>query len=95
MSGGTFDYKQYQINDIIEDMESFKIKLNKKDNNDEEFSLNEYVEDHIRFEKELDNALEVLKKAKIYVQRIDWFIAGDDGEESFYKRLKEDMKEIQ
>lgn len=26
------------------------------------------------------------------MQRIDWLIAGDDGEETFHRRLKEDLE---
>jgi hypothetical protein len=29
--------------------------------------------------------------AKIYAQRVDWFLSGDDGEETFHERLKEDL----
>jgi len=33
----------------------------------------------------------VLRKAAIYAQRIDWLLSGDDGEESFLERLKEEL----
>lgn len=36
----------------------------------------------------------LLKKAQVYAQRIDWLISGDDGEETFLKRLKEDLEKI-
>jgi hypothetical protein len=32
--------------------------------------------------------------AAIYVQRIDWLMSGDDGEESFMRRLKEELDEL-
>lgn len=35
--------------------------------------------------------LDILRKAEIYVQRIDWLLSGDDGEETFLKRLNEDL----
>jgi hypothetical protein len=38
--------------------------------------------------------LEILRKAEIYAQRIDWLISGDDGEESFLERLKEDLGKL-
>jgi hypothetical protein len=31
--------------------------------------------------------------AQIYTQRIDWLVSGDDGEDSFRERLKEDLEE--
>lgn len=41
--------------------------------------------------EELKKGVEVLKKASIYAHRIDWLLSEDDGEESFYKRLQEDL----
>jgi hypothetical protein len=32
--------------------------------------------------------------AEIYAQRIDWLLSGDDGEDSFRKRLKEDLERL-
>lgn len=40
---------------------------------------------------EFKNAYEILRKAEIYAQRVDWLLAGDDGEESFIERLKKDL----
>ena len=39
-------------------------------------------------------AIDLLKKAEVYAQRIDWYISGDDGEESFLRRLKEDLEKL-
>jgi len=38
--------------------------------------------------------LEILKNAEVYAQRIDWYLSGDDGEESFLSRLKEDLEKL-
>jgi hypothetical protein len=32
--------------------------------------------------------------AEIYAQRIDWLLSGDDGEDSFRERLKEDLEKL-
>lgn len=32
-----------------------------------------------------------LKLANIYLHRIDWLLSGDDGEDSFHSRLKEEL----
>lgn len=45
--------------------------------------------------QEFRNGVEILKKASVYAQRIDWLISGDDGEDSFHKRLKEDLKKLE
>ena len=45
--------------------------------------------------QEFRNGVKILKKASVYAQRIDWLISGDDGEDSFHKRLKEDLKKLE
>ena len=44
--------------------------------------------------KELKKGLAILRKAYIYAQRIDWLLSGDDGEESFHKRLKKELDNL-
>ncbi len=36
--------------------------------------------------------LKTIQRAKIYLDRIDWLFAGDDGEDSFMKRTEEELK---
>jgi hypothetical protein len=108
MSGGTFDYNQYRIRDIANDIEQEIAKSGKpksqrelKDeggwrDNDEWYKkhpedLNHYkLRDEIL--EEFKNAYEMLRKAEIYAQRVDWYLAGDDGEDSFLERLKSDLE---
>lgn len=47
-----------------------------------------YTEETI---KEFRNAVDALRRAEIYAQRVDYLICGDDEEESFHSRLKEDL----
>ena len=106
MSGGTFDYNQYRIRDIARRVE-YEISKNGKPKTQRELKAEswrdpswykEYPEDlnHYKYPDEViaefKKAYEMLRKAEIYAQRIDWLLAGDDGEESFLKRLKEDME---
>ena len=44
--------------------------------------------------KEFKKGLAILKKAYVYAQRIDWLLSADDGEESFHKRLKEELDNL-
>ena len=44
--------------------------------------------------KEFKKGLSILRRADIYVQRIDWLLSDDDGEESFHKRLKEELDNL-
>ena len=39
-------------------------------------------------------AINALKVAAVYAQRVDWFLSGDDGEESLVSRLAEDLKKL-
>ena len=45
--------------------------------------------------EEFKKGLKILKMAAIYTQRIDWLLSGDDGEDSFKKRLKENLDELE
>lgn len=42
--------------------------------------------------EEIKKGLDILNKATIYVERIDGLMSGDDSEETFLKRLKDDLK---
>jgi hypothetical protein len=57
----------------------------------EELSYHSYPEDIIEKFKE---AVYILRKACIYAQRIDWFLSGDDGEDSFRERLVEELNKL-
>ena len=37
---------------------------------------------------------DILIQAYLYVQRIDWLVSGDDSEDGFHERLKEDLSEV-
>lgn len=85
MSGGYFNYKQYQIGEIIESIESAILQEELTDSDES----NGFSTDTIN---EFKNAVSILKCAELYAQRIDWLMSGDDGEDSFHRRLKDDME---
>lgn len=88
MSGGHFDYKQYDIGQIADSIDQLIINNNK---------LNEYNYANNFSEKTLNQfrrGTDLCKKAQIFAQRIDWLVSGDDDEESFYNRLKEDLNKL-
>ena len=41
--------------------------------------------------REISNGLDYLNLAGIYTQRLDWLFSGDDGEDSFFERLEEEL----
>ena len=56
---------------------------------------NYYAEYSDKTINEFKKGLDLIKKANVYINRIDYLISGDDGEESFHNRLSEDMNKIQ
>lgn len=90
MSGGYFDYSEYHIGTIVDDIE----KLVNGGTNVDEYYSKEYKNYSDETKQELKNALEILRKAEVYAHRIDWLLSGDDGEESFHKNLKEDLDNL-
>ena len=107
MSGGTFDYGQRHIRTIAEHIEdeiarSGKPKTQHELKDDFPWRDKEYYEkypedlNHYKYPDEIitefKNAYKALRKAEIYAQRVDWLLAGDDGNETFLERLKEDME---
>lgn len=84
MSGGYFEYQQYHIQDIIEKLEETKVKIE----NDEEYHQYDRKEELLQ---EISNGIGYLNLAQIYTQRLDWLFSGDDGEDSFFERLEEEI----
>jgi len=89
MSGGYFDYYQHYITSIAEDV------YNLIESNDDT-TLNQYGDTnglhypgHII--EHFKEGLKVLEQAAIYATRIDYLVSGDDGEESFIKRLEKEL----
>jgi len=110
MSGGTFDYNQRLIRYIADDIEQ-EIARSGKPKTPRELKEEGYYRDREWYEKypedlnhyklsdeviaEFKKGYEILRKAEIYAQRIDWLLAGDDGEESFIERLKEELDALE
>ena len=89
MSGGHFEYNQYKIGYIADEVET----LIKNNESDEPNGWGGTVGCHYTPEtiEEFKNALKALRVAQIYAQRIDWLVSGDDGEDSFHRRLKKEV----
>jgi hypothetical protein len=108
MSGGAFNYDQYKIGYMVDQIEETVVK-NGVEKTPEDLKnegwrdpdwYKKYPEDlfHYKYPDEviekIKEGIEVLKRAQIYAQRIDWLLSGDDGEESFLRRLEEDLNEL-
>ena len=88
MSGGTFNHSQYQLQYIADEIQETVRNNTVKD---EYGYCNDFSEETL---EEFRIAIKKLREAHVYAQRIDWLLAGDDGEETFHKRLKEDLDEL-
>ena len=108
MSGGHFDYQQYRIDAIAEEI----LDVIRENEEGYEHSSGEIFYDYgetdiIREKpdgwqrysddtlKEFKEGYRLCKIAAAYAQRIDWLVSGDDGEDTFHERLKEDLEEIE
>jgi len=93
MSGGHFQGNQYRIQSIIDEIEDIILKNDAPKLDGSGYWIGYGYPPEI-IEK-FREGLEYLTKAQIYAQRIDWLVSGDDGEETFLKRLKHDLKEAE
>ena len=90
MSGGRFDYLQFRILEIAGEIEE-EVKNNHIEPVHDWYGARHFSDETI---EEFNTAIDILRKAHVYVQRIDWLLSGDDGEETFHERLKEDLDEL-
>ena len=108
MSGGHFDYLQYKLPDVVKSIQreinkSGRLKTERELKNEnwrDPDWYKKYPED-LTFYKYPDQVIDEFKEgikyiqlAQIYMQRIDWLISGDDGDDSFITRLKKDLNEL-
>lgn len=104
MSGGAFDYSQYKIRDIREQIQAELDNQGKLKNKEDLWMQKEYYDKYPEekfnhtyredIQQIFKDGIEILKKAEIYVQRIDWYLSGDDGEDNLVSRLKEELNQL-
>ena len=109
MSGGRFEYREYVINDIAgyvkheisksgQPKSEREIKETKRWMDDDYFEKYPEELNHYQYPDEVINEFkkgyEILRKAAIYAKRIDYLLSGDDGDDSFVKRLKNELKNL-
>lgn len=92
MSGGHFNYDQYKIGQIADEVERL-IKTNHYEETEPYGDSLGYSFAQEIIEK-FKEAVLTLRKAEVMVQRIDWLVSGDDGEDSFLRRWDEDLSKI-
>jgi len=82
MSGGHFDYKQYVLEDIADEINSV-ISENEENYNFSKETISKFTETE-----------KTVRAAAKMLHRVDWLICGDDGEDSFHANWKEDMDRL-
>lgn len=92
MSGGHFNYNQYKINEIAEEVKNLIDTNDSTAKDDWGYDISAHYPPEIieRFKE----AHITLTKAAAMAQRIDWLVSGDDGEDSFLKRWDEELVKI-
>lgn len=93
MSGGTFDYQQFRLQDIAERIQE---EIDHNHIRPEWYSADDWNGQKWTDKTiaEFRKAIKFLYKAQVYAQRIDWLLAGDDGENTFHERLKEELEKV-
>ena len=84
MSGGYFDYIQYPLREVANDIENL---IENNSTKDEWGFSRDFSQKTLT---EFKNAMRIVNEAATYIQRIDWLVSGDDSEESFHKRLNKE-----
>jgi hypothetical protein len=87
MSGGTFEYKQSNIQFILEQLTSI---MDNDGSYDAEYTK-KLIDKHPEFKDDLNILKDILTEAYIRVQRLDWLLAADDGYDTYRKRLTEEI----
>lgn len=110
MSGGHFEYKQRHIRDIADEVADIIDKNGKPREWDEldyydrhqyskrEYEALEHKPVYYGYSPEVierfKEGLLFIRRAYIYARRIDWLLSGDDGEESFMRRLEQELSDL-
>jgi hypothetical protein len=92
MSGGHFQYKQWEIGNIADEVEQLILTNDSEEKNEwGDRKGYHYSPETI---EEFKKGLVLLRQAYVYAQRIDWLVSGDDGEDSFHNRLKFELEKL-
>lgn len=82
MSGGKWQYLSWQINQVACDIEQRIIDAEKGEWKPETLQ---------RFRE----GAACLRRAAVWEHRLDWLLSNDDGEESFHRRLADDLAKLE
>jgi len=89
MSGGHFQYEQYKIGYIADSIEETILSNDSEEKDECGYDLSRHYspETILKFRE----AVATLRKAQRMAHRIDWLESGDDGEDTFNRRWREEI----
>lgn len=92
MSGGHFDQKQWHFQDIADELDQVIRDNVCPDKNEWGDTIGRFysAETIAEFRKGVD----LMRRAYVYAQRADWLLSGDDGEDSFHRRIAADLEKL-
>ena len=89
MSGGHFDYQQSRLHDMADEIQEL---IDTNGEPDGYGVVDDFAPDTLAAFRE---AVSLLCRAYVYVQRIDWLVSCDDGEEAFHMRLAKELAALE
>jgi len=90
MSGGHWNYQQYQVSAAAEDVR--QIVATNDDERRDAWDVSRGRQYPPEVLREFRVGALLMDLAHIYWHRMDWLLSGDDGEETFLSRLREDLQ---
>lgn len=95
MSGGRFDYKQWHIKEIADHIQ-YELDIQGKEIPEEyQWGGQTHHTTHREDVQEvMKTAVKKLREAYIYAQRVDWYLSGDNGEDTLMSQLKEELDNL-
>ncbi len=85
MSGGHFNYDQHRCDEIADEIERL---IDKNHEKDRWGYANDYSKETLA---KFKLAAKTCREAAKMVQRVDWLVSGDSGEDSFHRRWSEEI----
>jgi hypothetical protein len=89
MSGGYFDYDQHKFGRVADDIENIIANNAIKD---EWGNSRNYGSETLAL---MRDGIKVIRRAYVYAHRIDYLVSGDDTENWFIERLKDELEELE
>jgi len=89
MSGGHFDYVQYKLEDIADEIQKIVEENDSNEVNEWGGRIGRNYNEETLYEFMI--GVTFILAAATYIRRIDYLLSGDDGEDEFHARLTNDM----